>query len=71
MNYIKRQPPTPEECSTWDRLRARWLFSEVHVGDYQMVGWRGPLPFYLFRCGCGQLHVNYRQGFNNELRCTR
>jgi len=50
------------------RLR---VFGRVYLGHRQLKGWRGPLPFYLFRCPVHGLVENYPQGFDGALRCPR
>jgi len=46
-----------------------WLRGHTYVGHRMQPGWRGPLPFYAFRCPEHGLVVNYPQGFSHILRC--
>ena len=54
--------------SLWQRLKIR-LGLAAYVGHRQMSGWRGPLPFYAFRCLKHGLVENYPSGYEQRLEC--
>jgi len=45
------------------------LNGSVYVGLRTRPGWRGSLPFYLFRCPIHGLVENYPQGHHGRLDC--
>ncbi len=45
------------------------LFGRSYVGDMTRPGWRGSLPFYVFRCPKHGLVMNYEQGYERRLDC--
>lgn len=40
-----------------------------YVGHYMKEGWKGELPFYLFKCRKHGYVVNYPHGFEEKLTC--
>lgn len=64
--------PTPQAFlatfSLWRHFLLRLGFP-VSVGWYQLPGWRDSLEFFLFRCFCGRLHVDYKHGHRQYLNC--
>lgn len=54
----------------WWKIALASLGFNMHVGNFRAAGWSSLMPFYLFKCPCGGLHVNYRQGYEGRLDCT-
>ncbi|MCL4436155.1 MAG: hypothetical protein M1387_05520 [Thaumarchaeota archaeon] len=50
------------------------LQNKVAIGQRTYNGWKGHLPFYLYRCPkCGNHHIDYPHGFKNQqhLNCEK
>jgi len=45
------------------------LLGSVYVGHHKKPGWRGPLPFYAFRCPRHGMVVSYPCGYDGRLDC--
>ena len=45
------------------------LFGIVFTENRMKPGWRGPLPFYAFKCPVHGLVENYPHGYNERLKC--
>ena len=44
----------------------------VRIGFRKYPGWRGSLPFYLYKCQiCGEYHIDYPHGYTGYLRCPK
>jgi transcription initiation factor IIE alpha subunit len=56
--------------SLLNRLKLR-LRGYVHVEDRIEIGWRKPLPFYLFKCPVHGYVESYQHGYNNKLVCPK
>ena len=41
----------------------------VYLGKYMREGWRGKLPFYLFKCETHGLVVDYPHGYSQRRTC--
>jgi len=50
------------------RLQLR-LLGYAYIGHRLQTGWKGPLPFYAFRCGVHGLVEDYPHGYNKRLDC--
>ena len=46
-----------------------WLGFPVYVGDRTRDDWRGPLPFYAFKCPVHGVQVDYPHGYRDRLNC--
>lgn len=43
------------------------LLNKTPIGQRTYNGWKGQLPFYLYRCKkCGNHHIDYNHGFKNQ-----
>ena len=54
----------------WQRLRL-WLNGYVYVGDRQRASWKGPLPFYAFKCPIHGVVEDYPHGYAQCLECPK
>ncbi|MBC8223770.1 hypothetical protein H8E65_04215 [Candidatus Bathyarchaeota archaeon] len=45
------------------------LFGYTYIGHRRQPGWKGPLPFYAFKCGVHGLVEDYPHGYNKRLDC--
>ncbi len=45
------------------------LFGYAYIGHRRQPGWKGPLPFYAFKCGVHGLVEDYPHGYNKRLDC--
>ena len=52
----------------WKRIKM-YLFGYVYIGDRIENGWKGPLPFYQFRCPIHGLVEDYLHRHEQELSC--
>ena len=41
----------------------------VYIGDRVNPGWRGPLPFYAFKCEEHGIVENYSHGYEKTFEC--
>ena len=64
------RPPQPWQTTWFQRLKAR-LGLKPFLGYYQKPSWNGALPFYLHRCCCGDLEVDYPHGFQGYFLCQK
>jgi len=44
------------------------ILGRTYLGSWAKPGWKGPLPWYAFKCPKHDLVANYVQG-GDELRC--
>jgi len=58
-----------ENKLTWVQRLKLYLFGHVYVEHRQQPGWKGPLPYYIFKCPEHGLVVDYPSGYNRILRC--
>jgi hypothetical protein len=56
--------------SFFQRVKLR-LGGCVYVGDRMREGWRGPIPFYAFRCPRHGVVEDYEHGFSRYLCCPK
>jgi len=48
------------------------LTGKLKIGMRKYPGWRGSLPFYLYKCPiCGEHHIDYPHGYTGYLRCSK
>ena len=45
------------------------LLGYAYIGHRRLPGWKGPLPFYAFKCGVHGLVEDYPHGYNKRLDC--
>jgi len=45
------------------------LFGYAYIGHRRQPGWKGPLPFYAFKCRVHGLVEDYPHGYNKRLDC--
>jgi hypothetical protein len=53
-----------------NRLKMQ-LSGYVYTGHRRKQGWKGPLPFYTFKCPIHGIVENYPQGFAGKLFCPK
>jgi len=59
--------PVELSFGQWIRLKLR---GRVKVFEAIKRGWRGALPFFVFKCkGCGEYALDYLHGYNERLDC--
>ena len=56
--------------SLLNRLKLR-LSGYVYVEDRIELGWREPLPFYLFKCPVHGYVESYQHGYDKKLVCPK
>ena len=61
---------TESDLSLPQRLRLR-LFGHAYIEHRKRSGWKGPLPFYTFRCPIHGLVEDYPHGYGDRLDCPR
>lgn len=47
------------------KTRERVSNKPVYIGTFTLPNWRGHLRFYLCRCSCGKIFVDYPHGYTN------
>lgn len=45
------------------------LLGYAYIGHRRQPDWKGPLPFYVFKCGVHGLVEDYPHGYNKRLDC--
>jgi len=40
-----------------------------YIGHFMKDGWKGEVPFYLFKCRKHGYVISHEKGFSKELRC--
>jgi len=67
--YTKREETINLNILKWLELK---LFGIAEIGRRRYPGWRGTLPFYIYKCSkCGRLHIDYRHGYRGFLLCDQ
>ena len=67
--YTRSEESLELTLSQWLMLR---LFGIAYIGERRYPGWRGALPFYVFKClDCGRLHIDYPHGYKPFFLCER
>ena len=58
------------ELSFFQRVKLR-LFGNVFTERRTRPGWKGPLPFYAFKCPVHGVVEDYPHGYRGVLRCPK
>ena len=58
------------DLSLPQRIKLR-LFGQAFIGHRVRAEWKGPLPFYAFRCHVHGLVEDYPHGYSDRLDCPR
>ena len=58
------------DLSLPQRIKLR-LFGQAYIGHRVQAGWKGPLPFYAFRCHVHGLVDDYPHSYSDRLDCPR
>ena len=82
---VSRSAPVPTVPEAWRKLNAwqkvrvnvvgripglNWFLGcAAPVGKFILCPGQNPTEHFIFRCSCGQLHIDYRHGWDRELRC--
>jgi hypothetical protein len=61
---------TDSDLSMPQRFKLR-LFGQAYIGHRVRADWKGPLPFYAFRCHVHGLVEDYPHGYSDRLDCPR
>jgi hypothetical protein len=61
---------TDSDLSLPQRIKLR-LFGQAYIGNRIREEWKGPLPFYVFRCHIHGLVEDYPHGYSDRLDCPR
>lgn len=59
-----------QRISLLDRLKLR-LSGYVYVEDRVKLGWKEPLPYYLFKCPVHGYVKSYQHGYDKKLICPK
>jgi hypothetical protein len=65
IDYQRRSKPN---LTLLRHLQLR-LFGYAYVGHKKLPGWKGPLPFYAFKCDVHGIVEDYPHGYDRRLDC--
>jgi hypothetical protein len=67
---IDKRPPNLSDLSLLRKLQLK-ILGHAYIGHRRYPGWKGALPFYVFRCPIHGLVEDYPHGYSARLECPR